>query len=152
MPRFLIEGLKTIKGVERVQLIRANGEEEAFKDYKTLNAVKVEFGEIKPEWVVDHPNILNNVALGTQNQDFKKARLDFNKGAKEAVSYIEKEGERSLFTYLVPIVAKPKCSSCHSQEEAARGVLMISTSLDEMYELLKSSRNRWIIYGVRQCG
>ncbi len=148
MPRFLIEGLKTIKGVERVQLIRANGVEEAFKDYKTLNAVKVEFGEIKPEWVVDHPNILNNVAPGTQNQAFKKALLDFNSGKKEAVSYIEKEGERSIFTYLVPIVAKPKCSSCHSQEQAARGVLMISTSLDDMYGLLESSRNRWITYGV----
>ncbi|MBI5643025.1 MAG: HAMP domain-containing protein [Deltaproteobacteria bacterium] len=148
MPRFLIEGLKTIKGVERVQLIRANGVEEAFKDYKTLNSVKVEFGEIKPEWVVEHPNLLNNVAHGTQNQEFKKALQEFNIGKKEAVFYIEKEGERSFFTYLVPIVSRPKCSSCHSHEEAARGVLMISTSLDDMYGLLNSSRNRWIMYGL----
>src|SRR3990172_4694232 len=84
MPKFLIDGLKTIKGVERVQLIRSNGVEEAFKDYKTLNSVKVEFGEIKPEWVVDHPNILNNVAQGIHNPEFKKALQSFNGGGKQA--------------------------------------------------------------------
>ena len=133
MPRFLIEGLKTIKGVERVQLIRSNGVEEAFQDYKTLNAVKAEFGEIKPEWVVDHPNKLNNVARGIHNPDFKKALQGFNGGGKQAVYYIESEGDRSLFNYLVPIEYRPKCSSCHEHEEAARGALMITTSLDEMY-------------------
>lgn len=148
MPRFLIEGLKTIKNVERVQIIRGNGVEEAFKDYKTLNAVKAEFGEIKPEWTVDHPNHLNNVAQGIQINEFKQALQNFKKGKKEAVYYIEKDGEKSLFTYLVPILARPKCSSCHSHEETARGVLMISTSLDEMYGLLGRSRDRWILYGV----
>ena len=148
MPRFLIEGLKTIKGVERVQLIRSNGVEEAFQDYKTLNAVKAEFGEIKPEWVVDHPNKLNNVARGIHNPDFKKALQGFNSGGKQAVYYVESEGDRSLFTYLVPIEYRPKCSSCHEHEEAARGALMITTSLDEMYGLLAGSRNKWIFYGI----
>lgn len=148
MPRFLIEALKTIKGVERVQLIRSNGVEEAFQDHKTLRAVKVEFGEIKPEWLADHPNRLNNVAKGIHNPEFKKALRSFNEGKKEPVYYIEKEGERSIFTYLVPIVSKPKCSGCHAHEEAARGVLMISTSLDEMYGVLSASRNKWILYGV----
>lgn len=148
MPRFLIEGLKTIKGVERVQLIRSNGVEEAFQDYKTLNAVKAEFGEIKPEWVVDHPSKLNNVANGIHNPDFKKALQGFNGGGKQAVYYVESEGDRSLFTYLVPIEYRPKCSSCHEHEEAARGALMITTSLDEMYGLLAGSRNKWIFYGL----
>ncbi len=152
MPRFLIEGLKTIKEVERVQIIRANGVEEAFQDHKTLNAVKKEYGEIKPEWIAEHPNKLNNVAQGIQNQDFKKALQGFTAGKREAVYYIEKEGGKSLFTYLVPIVARPKCSSCHARAEAARGVLMISTSLDEMYDLIASSRNRWILYGVGTVG
>ncbi|MBI5810875.1 MAG: hypothetical protein HZB21_06795, partial [Deltaproteobacteria bacterium] len=38
IPRFLIIGLKTIKGVERVQIIRSNGVEEAFQDHKTLKS------------------------------------------------------------------------------------------------------------------
>lgn len=148
MPRFLIEGLRTIKGVERVQLIRSNGVEEAFNDYKTLDDVKAEFGEIKPEWTADHANKLNNVAQGIHNPEFKKALQKFTGGDKTAVSYIEHEGERSYFTYLVPIVAKPKCHGCHARDEAARGVLMISTSLDEMYGVLSGSRNKWILYGV----
>lgn len=152
MPRFLIEGLKTIKGVERVQLIRSNGVEEAFQDYKTLNAVKSEFGEIKPEWVVDHPNKLNNVARGIHNPDFKKALQSFNSGGKQSVYYVESDGDRSLFTYLVPIEYRPKCSSCHEHEEAARGALMITTSLDEMYGLLASSRNKWVFYGIMTLG
>ena len=152
MPRFLMEGLKTIKGVERVQLIRSNGVEEAFQDYKTLNAVKAEFGEIKPEWVVDHPNKLNNVARGIHNPDFKKALQGFNSGGKQSVYYVESDGERSLFTYLVPIEYRPKCSSCHEHEEAARGALMITTSLDDMYGLLASSRNKWIFYGLATLG
>lgn len=148
MARFLIAGLKTIEGVERVQIIRSNGVEEAFQDYKTLKAVEEEFGEIKDEWIVDHPNALNNVAKGIHDTEFKRAVVGFSKGQKEAVYYIEREGERSLFTYLVPIIAKPKCNSCHAKEEGARGILMISTSLDEMYELLATGRNKWIIHAV----
>ena len=44
MARFLIDGLKTIEGVDRVQIIRSNGVEEAFQDTKTLRAVKEEYG------------------------------------------------------------------------------------------------------------
>lgn len=148
MPRFLIKGLKTIKGVERVQIIRSNGVEEAFQDHKTLEDVKEEFGEIKDEWLADHPNRLNNVARGIQHPEFKKALQMFNKGRKEAFSYIERQGEKSLFTYMVPIVSRPKCNSCHAREEAARGILMITTSLDEVYGELAGSRNRWIVYGL----
>lgn len=148
IPRFLITGLKTIKGAARVQIIRSNGVEEAFQDYKTLKQVEREFGEIKDEWIVDHPNRLHNIAEGIQNPEFKRALVMFNRGRKDAVSYIEKDGNRSLLTYLVPIVARPKCSSCHEHEEAARGVLMISTSLEEMYSLLAGSRNKWILYTI----
>lgn len=148
MPRFLIEGLKTIKGVERVQIIRSNGVEEAFEDLKTVEEVKKEFGEVNKQWLVDHRNTLNNIADGITNPQFKKAIEGFNRGSAEAVYYVEKEGGRNLFTYLVPIVARPKCATCHADEEAARGVLMISTSLEDIYGAIAKSRNRWIVIGV----
>ncbi len=150
MPRFLIEGLKTIKDVERVQIIRSNGVEEAFQDYKTLKAVEDEeaFGEIKPEWEVDHPDKASNIAEGIWNPDFKKAINQFNNGGKESVYYIEPTDDKKLFTYLVPIEYRQKCSACHVEKSQARGVLMISTSLDEMFETLASSRNKWIVHGV----
>ncbi len=148
MPRLLIEGLKTIKGVERVQIIRANGVEEAFQDFKTIEEVKKEFGEVNKQWLVDHRNTLNNIADGTTNPGFKKALEGFNRGGREAIYYIEKQGNKTLFTYLVPIVARPKCATCHADEEAARGVLMISTSLEDIYGAIAKSRNRWILIGV----
>jgi methyl-accepting chemotaxis protein len=148
MARFLIEGLKTIKGVERVQIIRSNGIEEAFEDFKTIEAVKKEFGEINRQWLADHRNRLNNIGRGIANPEFKKALQMFNAGSAKSVYYTEKEGDKNLFTYLVPIVAKPKCSTCHSDEDAARGVLMISTSVDDMYLAIARGRNRWIITGV----
>ncbi|HAG51013.1 MAG TPA: hypothetical protein DCL42_06715, partial [Deltaproteobacteria bacterium] len=33
MARYLIEGMKSINGIERVQIIRSNGVEEAFQDF-----------------------------------------------------------------------------------------------------------------------
>jgi hypothetical protein len=51
--RHLIEGLHKIDDIERVQIVRSNGKEEAFQDLKTIKAVEIEFGEILPEWMVD---------------------------------------------------------------------------------------------------
>ncbi|MEE9543586.1 MAG: methyl-accepting chemotaxis protein [Thermodesulfobacteriota bacterium] len=148
MPRFLIEGLKTIKDTERVQIIRSNGVEEAFQDFKTLKAVEKEFGEIKPEWLADHPDETSNVAEGIWHPEFKKALSHFVEGEKEPIDYIEEIEGTSLFTYLVPIEFRQKCSGCHAAEEEARGILMISTSLDDMYSSLESSRNKWLLYGI----
>ncbi|MBE9531752.1 MAG: methyl-accepting chemotaxis protein, partial [Proteobacteria bacterium] len=148
MPRFLIDGLKTIKDTERVQIIRSNGVEEAFKDFKTLKAVEKEFGEIKKEWLADHPDETSNVAEGIWRPEFKEALNLFVEGEKEAIDYIEEVDGKSLFTYLVPIEFRQKCSGCHAAEEEARGILMISTSLDDMYSSLESSRNKWLLYGI----
>ena len=148
MPRFLIEGLKKIEDVERVQIIRRNGVEEAFQDYKTLRAVEKEFGELKPEWVADHPNKTSNIAEGIWYPEFKRALNYFNEGGKDAIYYIEKIEGRNLFTYLVPIESRQKCGACHAEEGEARGILMISTSLDDLYSTLSTSRNKWILLGV----
>jgi methyl-accepting chemotaxis protein len=148
MPRFLIEGLKTIKDTERVQIIRSNGVEEAFQDFKTLRAVEKEFGEIKPEWLADHPDETSNVAEGIWHPEFKNALTHFVEGENTPIDYIEEIEGKSLFTYLVPIEFRQKCSGCHAAEEEARGILMISTSLDDMYASLESSRNKWLLYGI----
>jgi len=148
MARYLIEGMKNVKGTERVQVIRNNGIEEAFQDFKTLKAVEKEYGKLKPEWTKDHPNKEKNVAQGIDNPGFKEALGLFNKGRREGIFYIEEDGGKRLFTYLVPIEFKPGCNACHTTVEKARGILMISTSLEDMYAALASSRMRWIIYGI----
>ena len=146
MARHLIEGMKNVKGTERVQIIRSNGIEEAFQDFKTLKAVEKEYGDLKPEWTAGHPNKGKNAAKGVDNPIFKEAVELFNRGRKEEVHYIEEDDGKSLFTYLTPIEFRPKCNACHSAKEEARGILMISTSLEDVYATLASIRMRWIMY------
>jgi len=148
MTRYLIEGMKNVKGTERVQVIRSNGIEEAFQDFKTLKAVEKEYGDLKPEWTAGHPNKEKNVAQGIDNPRFKEALGLFNKGRLEGISYIEEADGKPLFTYIIPIEFRPKCNACHVSKEEARGSMMISTSLEDMYATLASSRTRWITYGL----
>ncbi len=147
MARYVIENLKTLKGVERLQIIRSNGLEEAFQDLKTLEEVEREYGELKKEWKVNHPNKPNNVAAGVEIVEFKGALKRFNEGEENAIYYFEKGSRKELFTYLVPIKEKAKCLACH-EEGKGRGVLMVSTSLDEMKNIVAASRNKWILYGL----
>src|SRR3972149_5661858 len=129
LARHLLNTLKTIKDAERVQIIRSNGIEEAFQDFKTIEAVKKEFGEVKHEWVANHPDREHNIAEGVESPEFKNAFERLKKNwATEGIYYIEKADGKRLFTYLQPIEQKSKCNSCHNTEDA-RGILMISLSL-----------------------
>ena len=149
MPRFLINGLKTIKGVERVQIIRGNGVEEAFKDLKTINEVKKTHDEgIRPEWLVDHPDEPQNRAKGIDTAEFMAAFKEFREGwTQDAKFYIDRSGPEPLLTYLQPIEKKKGCKECHSGE-GARGILMITTPLSGMYAMLEKTRNQWILTGI----
>ncbi|MBI5468771.1 MAG: HAMP domain-containing protein, partial [Deltaproteobacteria bacterium] len=148
MARSLVNAMSATEGIEGLYIVRSNGVEEAFRDFKTINEVKKEYGEIKPEWTTDHPDEPRNVAPGTGNPDFQRYLKGFRKDwSRGAVYYIDKSGSRPVFTYLQPIEEKPKCSSCHSPE-GARGILVIRTSLDDMYSILARGRDQWVVTGV----
>ncbi|MBI5587801.1 MAG: response regulator [Deltaproteobacteria bacterium] len=148
MARSLMKAMGRSVGIEGLYIVRSNGTEEAFRDFKTINEVKLEYGEVKPEWVTDHPDESLNVAPGVKNPDFQRYLSDFKKDwNRGAVYYIDNSGSRPVFTYLQPIEKKPKCSSCHSPE-GARGILVIRTSLEDMYSILARGRDQWIVTGV----
>ncbi len=148
MARHLVTSFGTGKDVENLFIVRSNGVEEAFKDFKTINAVKKEYGEVKPEWISDHENVARNVAPGTDNPQFLKALAGFRKNwNKGEVYYIDNTGPAPLFTYLLPIEKKPKCNTCH-ETQGARGILVIRTPLKDMYAILASGRNQWIGMGI----
>src|SRR4030065_52910 len=67
--------------------------------------------------------------------------------ATEGIYYIEKADGKRLFTYLQPIEQRSKCNSCHNTEDA-RGILMISLSLEDMYKTLATTRNQWVATGL----
>lgn len=148
LARHLVRSIGKTHGVESVYIVRSNGVEEAFKDMKTINAVKQEFGEIRPEWLANHPDENENVARGVNTPEFNKAFAEFkNDWSRGEVYYIDENSGEPLLTYLHSIEKKPKCMSCHASEDA-RGVLVIRTSLTEMYDVLAKGRNQWIFSGV----
>jgi methyl-accepting chemotaxis protein len=148
MARYLIEGMKTIDGVRRVQIIRKNGKEEAFEDLKTINSIKSHLGSLNPEWLSNHPNKANNIAEGIDNPDFKAFILNSSANEKgiHYKEFSEAKGER-LLTYLTPIEVRSECLGCHQNASGTMGTLMITTSLEGMYSTLSESRTRWILYG-----
>jgi two-component system phosphate regulon sensor histidine kinase PhoR len=134
--------------VERVQVIKANGFEEAFQDLKTIEAMEERLGGVRPEWLVDHPSKVDVTALGVKTRGFKEAIKLFNENRGDSGYYIEKNGGKELLTYVALIEAKKGCNACHGAAEPARGFLMISTSLNEPLLLFKETRNRWLVYGA----
>ncbi|MCL4873688.1 response regulator [bacterium] len=153
LARHLINSLSKTPGIESVYIVRSNGVEEAFKDLKTIRAVEKEFGEIRPEWLVGHPDLEESPpARGVGNPEFRDALARFRKDWQRGeVYYIDRSNEEPLFTYLQPIEKKPKCQSCHVSEDA-RGILVIRTPLSDMYGMLSHIRNQWILSGILAIG
>ncbi len=144
--RHLIETLKQQKKLKRLQLIRTNGVEAAFMDNRTINNVKERIGYILPEWLRSHPSVKNNVAEGITDNSFKKAMELFKKDWKRRpIHYVEEDGVS--FTYLQPVYAKKECFSCHTEGEA-RGILMVTTSLDDIHAMLSKHREFSILAGI----
>jgi two-component system phosphate regulon sensor histidine kinase PhoR len=146
--RYLIDRLKTVPEVERVQVIKANGFEEAFQDLKTIEAMEKRLGWLRPEWLTDHPSKIDVTAVGTETRGFKEALKLFDEERGERGYYLETSGGKELLTYVALIQAKQECNACHGAAEPARGFLMISTSLNEPYLLFEETRNRWLLYGA----
>ena len=147
MVYYLMQGVRNVKGVERVQIIRGNGIEAAFSDDKTLMEVEEEYGELKPEWKTKRISHSGSFAAGIENTRFKEAFRSLNDKQKTQDHYIEEAEGKRLFTYLVPIEVQQKCSACH-KAGSGRGVLMISISLEDTYAALSRSRNYWMLFGL----
>ncbi|MBI3610095.1 MAG: methyl-accepting chemotaxis protein [Nitrospirae bacterium] len=167
--RFLMEDLKKLEGIKRIQIVRGDaayvgegrGRDKAFMDFKTLDDVKKRISTLyKPEWERDHPDLKMNTASGTDNPEFRNY-LDqtvrvlsdtalagtqedaLKRGLLDAV-YSEEIDGVSVMTYLRPLPNFPKCALCHGAEHRLRGVLMISTSLEGMNAALKQSQ--WYLF------
>lgn len=153
MVYYLIKDIRSMKGVERIEIIRENGFKAAFTDYNTLNQVDKEYGELKPEWRTPRIPQSKEIVAATEKPEFKSAfnLLKDNSNNKNHASYIEESNGRKLFTYLITIEERKKCDSCH-REGQARGVLMITTSLEDSYEFIKESRNYWTKTGFLMIG
>ena len=150
MVYYLMQGMKHVKGVERVQIVRGNGKEIAFNDDKTLKEVEEEYGELKTAWLTPRISYDSAAATGIESPRFKDAFQSL-KNSIDATHYIETAAGKRLFTYIIPIEEHKKCNACH-KSGGGRGVLMISTSLEDTYSALAVRRNRWTMLGLGAIG
>lgn len=149
--RHIIEDLKDIPGMVRIQIIRGktgNGTEEAFQDFITLNDVKTRApGGLRPEWVGNHPDKARNVADGVDTPEFKTAFQEYVQDPMQPDTYyFEKIADQNVMTYLKPLPNFDRCFLCHNSDHKLRGVLMISTSIEGMHaDIQDQKRNLFIL-------
>jgi len=168
--RFLMDDLKKLEGIKRIQIVRGDapyvgegqGREEGFMDFKTLNDVKQHIPMLyKPEWEREHVDRKMNTAAGTDNPEFqsyfrktaqilKETRLgtaeeDALKRGKLDTTYFEQINGVPVMTYLRPLPNFPKCALCHGAGYSIRGILMISTSMEQVAAALKQSQRDLLI-------
>lgn len=149
MVYYLMQGMKDIKGLERLQIVRGNGTEIAFSDDKTLKTVEDERGELIPNWMTPRIPMKGLAEAGLDNPTFKKILQSIKENPENTAGshYIEETEGKRLLTFVFPIESRQKCSACHKKDEF-KGVLMISTSLEETDSILILNRNQWILFGL----
>jgi len=154
MARHLINDLKELPGVVRLQVIRGQdglGTELGFEDLKTIEQVKTRV-PIRPEWVVDHPDVTPNRADGVDSPLFRAAfdRILADPFQAKDEYYFERIGGREVMTYLRPLPNFQRCYLCHGSDHPLRGVLMISTETTRMAGEVGENRNQllWGAFGT----
>lgn len=147
LARRLLKTLGRVQDAE-IRIVRNNGEEEAFRDLKTIEKVRRKLGRVRPEWLAGHEDTKVNVAPGTDSPGFREAYRAYKKNwRKGPVYYREERNGQKVFTYLQPIERRAACGACHT-DSGARGIIMITTPLDDMYAVLAHNRRQWIIVGI----
>jgi uncharacterized protein YoxC len=127
------------------------GIEQGFVDLKTIDEVKTRV-PARPEWLVDHPNILPNHAGGVDTPAFRAAfariLVDPMKAGDEY--YFEQIDGREVMTYLRPLPNFQRCYLCHGSDHKLRGVLMISSATDRMWTEVSDNRKQllWGAFGT----
>jgi methyl-accepting chemotaxis protein len=154
MARHLIEDLKELPEIVRIQVVRGKdglGIEQAFMDLKTIDEVKTRV-PIRPEWVLEHPNIAPNRATGVDVPAFRDAfqRILADPLNAKDEYYFERINDREVLTYLRPLPNFQRCYLCHGGDHQLRGVLMISTATDQLWDEVGTNRRHmaWGAFGT----
>ncbi len=116
----LFRDLSRLQG--RIRLFRANGVS-AFSDNETLNMVNA---NLKTDMFTPKDSFSKREIIS--DQGFKSAVSDIN----DVFVYDTKREAKQLVIYK-PLINQPKCSFCHGFDHVVRGILVLSTSVNEVY-------------------
>lgn len=125
------EGLKKVDEIEDFRLLRVNGLE-AFYDNKTIYNVNKRIGE---EEFIPRETESEKLIISKEQEHFKKAIT-----SQKLVSYYErtKDGNH-LLTLFNPVLNRKECFSCHGSAHEVRGVIKITTSVDQVDKNIRKS-------------
>jgi methyl-accepting chemotaxis protein len=170
--RHLIEDVGRMPGIIRLQIVRGDGpylgdgrgRDQAFQDFKTLNDVHKRLNTLyRPEWETEHATG-GKAAEGSDNPKFKeyfsrivqelnnKDVMNNERGIREEgsmdYSYIETVNGIEAMTYLRPLPNFPKCALCHGTGYNVRGILMITTSMEDVNLQVQKSKNLLLGFSI----
>jgi len=74
-----------------------------------------------------------------------EARVEEVLRTGEPVHFSKRIKDLNVTTFMIPLKNKPKCHGCHDPSEAARGVLLLSLSQEEMEQYLGQQRMRFLV-------
>ncbi|MEW6325694.1 MAG: methyl-accepting chemotaxis protein [Nitrospirota bacterium] len=174
--RHLINDLVALRGVVRLQIVRGDApyvkrpaQEKAFVDSATLNDIHARIGPaFRDEWV--HKDIVDiaeeeNIADGTDRKEFQRFYREFIQrlsgpqeelpsadeirlGGAMDVYYQDVVDGKRVLTYLRPLPNFQNCYFCHGANHKLRGILMITTSLEQSEAALASTRKNLALSGL----
>jgi methyl-accepting chemotaxis protein len=153
MVRYLVQDLRGMAGVVRLQIIRgrrgggALDYEEAFRDLKTLDEIKGRIADrFKPEWLQNHENVEKSTVPGTDAAEFKDAFKKYNEQPDLPDDYYwESSNGKKVMTHLKPLPNLPPCYVCHGPDRKLLGVLMISTQALGMKDAIQRDQRYFFL-------
>lgn len=126
------QGLKNIKAVNSVEVIRNNGEE-AFLDNTTIEEINDEMG--------DDIYDLRRGEIKTIKVQLNESKFQEAINTGNSVTYFEEGGE--FLTTLMPIIKTDECYICHTNEEKVRGIIKIVSPMKQINSMI--AKNNWSI-------
>lgn len=111
-----------------IKLFRADGKA-AFSDNRTIQTVNsnLKKEEFKPKVFLSNPEI-------NSEESFKKSVKDVSDIFLRRV-----EGEDKKIVIYKPLINQPKCSNCHGIDHVVRGVISISSPVNEVYRMTRNN-------------
>lgn len=125
------DGLKKVSEIEDFRLLRVDGLE-SFNDNKTIYNVNKRIGE---EEFIPRETESEKLIISKEQEYFKKAVT-----SQELVSYyIRTKDGKHLLTLFNPVLNRKECFSCHGSTHEVRGVIKITTSVDQVDKNIRKS-------------
>ena len=131
--RQVMNDLKTVEDIDGLDILKTDGTE-AFKDIKTLERIK-SLTTLSREVIKAIEKSEGQKLSGLDNSYFKKV-LE----TESMVEYFAEQNGKTVLTHLDPLLNTKDCQACHGASDRIRGVIRISSLMDDAFYQVKKNR------------